>query len=110
MMIKGVIQEIIEAGGLMSKLPGATILGTQATYNRESTLPTGNFYAPGEEYSNMQVAAYSQVATELKEYGGQYKMPRKVARTYRDPNMMQAVADSQATKGLKRDTEGFLLY
>ncbi len=49
-LLQGVVQEIIEASPMMALMPYETILGNSLTYNRENTLGTAQWYAPGDTW------------------------------------------------------------
>lgn len=107
---KGVIAEIIEDGGFTAKLPIESISGTQKTYNREGTLPSGTYYGVGEEWTDLEVATYTQITATLKIHGGQYPIDKFVGRNYNNPNSIKAIAAQQSAKGLKRGLESDLVY
>lgn len=108
--VKGVIAELIEEGGILDRMAVTQIRGTQLTYNRESTLPAGDFHAPGDEWTSSQDVTYSQQSATLKIHGDQFEMDAFTKKTYTEPNQPEAIAKQQAAKGLKRRLEDRLIY
>ncbi len=108
--VKGVIAEIIEDGGIVSRFPVTNISGTQLTYNREATLPSGSYHAIGDAWVSSTAVTYSQQTATLKEHGDQFELSERIKQTYDNPNTMSAVAMQQASKGLKRKMEIEVIY
>ena len=109
-LLAGVVEEIIKEGYLVNKFPVTQIDTQDLTYNRESTLPTAQFYDINEELTSQAVVTYTQETVSLKRCIGQYDLDRFIIRTYRDPNDMEAMAVSQARKGVGNFLEEKFIY
>jgi hypothetical protein len=109
-LVEGIVEQIIEEGQLIPKLPVTTLSGESLIYNRESTLPTADFYDIGDDLQEGASVAYSQVETVLKRLIGQWDLDKFNIKTYSNPNNLRAMAVSQCRKGVMRTAEDNLIY
>lgn len=109
-LLAGVIEETIEEGHLVPRLPVMQLDAKSLIYNRESALPTAQFYDINEELSSAAPLTYDEVTATLKRCIGQWDLDRFIIRTYRDPNDMEATAVQQCRKGVGRFVEDKLIY
>jgi len=109
-LLAGVVQETIEVGQLLPRLPVTTIDSYTLKWNREGTLPSVSEKSKGEQYAWKEVATYSQVTLGLKEYGDQWALVAGAQETYKDPNDYRMVIQSQIIKGALRTIEDQLIY
>ena len=109
-MIRGVIEEIIEEGQLIPRLPVTQLDAKTLLYNREGTLPTASFYDIGEDIPAQAQATVTQVEATLKRCIGQWDLDNFIKDTYKDPNEIRAQAVSMARKGVMRTVEDKLVY
>ncbi len=109
-LLRGVIDEIIEEGQLIPRLPITQIDGQDLAYNREVGTPSADFYDIGEEIASQANEDYDQITTALKRAIGQWDLDHFVTGTYRNKNDLKAVAISRARKGVARTVEDKLIY
>ena len=109
-LLRGIIEEIIEEGHLVPRLPVMQLDGLSLSYNRESTLPTGDFYAVGEEIASQAVVDYSPITATLRRLIGQWDIDAFAKVTYRNVNDLYQIAIGQARKGVGRTVEDKLIY
>jgi len=110
-LLQGVVQEIIEEGQLLPKLPVFTITGKSVKYNREKTLPSGDFYDTHEQIPwNADVDYATQVEVELKRIARQDILDNFMLKTYKDPNDYETIIVSELRKGVMRTIEQKLIY
>lgn len=110
-MLKGVIQEIYEEGQLLPMLPATLISGKSLLYNRESTLPTADFYDIHEEIPwKADVTYATQVEVSLKRVARQDVIDEFMAKTYNNINDYKALILAELVKGCLRTIETKLIY
>ena len=109
-LLQGVIQEIIEEGQLLPMLPVTQLLGKSHIYNREKTLPTGQFVDIHEQIAWTADVDYTQIEVELKRVAVQRVVDKFMQQTYRNPNDYRAVLIGEARKGVMRTIEDKLIY
>ena len=111
LLLAGVIEEIVEEGQLLPKLPVFSIDTKSIIYYREKTLPSANFYGIGEQIPWSADVEYSdQVECTLKRIARQDALDNFVMKTYRNPNDYRAMVLSQLRKGCMRTIENKLIY
>ena len=109
-LLRGVIEEIIEEGHLVPSLPVTQIDGKDLSYNREKDTPDAAFYAIGEEIASQANEDYDPVTVALKRAIGQWDLDAFITMTYRNINDLRALAIQRARKGVGRTVENVLLY
>lgn len=111
MLIAGVVEEIIEQGQLLPKLPVFAITGKSVVYNREKTLPAAAFYDIHEQIPWRADTEYTApVELELKRVARQDVLDNFMLKTYRTPNDYKALVLSELRKGCMRTIEDTLIY
>jgi hypothetical protein len=109
-LMAGVVQEIIEEGQLIPRLPVTQLDAKSLVYNREGTLPTAGFYDIGEEIPAEAQVTVTPVTVTLKRVIGQWDLDNFIVDTYRDPNDIRALAVSMSRKGVMRFVEDKIVY
>ncbi len=109
-LLRGVIEEIIEEGQLIPSLPITQIDGKDLAYNREIGTPSADFYDVGEEIASQANEDYDQITTALKRAIGQWDLDHFVTGTYKNVNDLRAVAIGRTRKGVARTVEDKLIY
>ena len=109
-LLAGIIEEIIEEGQLIPRLPVMQLDAKSLVYNREETLPTASFYDVGEDIPAQAQATMAQETATLKRCIGQWDLDNFIMDTYKDPNDIRALALSMARKGVMRTVEDKLIY
>lgn len=110
MKIKGVIEEIIKDGGLLPRLPGLTVRGKSVVYNREKTIPTGNFIAIDGSLTPQTVVDYEEVTVALKIIECTIDLDHFLVDTYPTLNDLRAQGISAARKGFQNKLEDAIIY
>lgn len=109
-LIAGVIEEIIEEGHLLPRLPVTHLSGKSLIYNREKTLPQGEWVSIGDTLTSEHVVDYDPVTVTLKRQIGQGDLDHFVADTYDNPIDPRTQAIKEARKGVMRALEDTLIY
>lgn len=109
-LLAGIIEEIIEEGQLIPRLPVMQLDAKTLVYNREETLPSASFYDVGEDIPAQAQATMAQDTATLKRCIGQWDLDNFIMDTYKDPNDIRALAISMARKGVMRTVEDKLIY
>lgn len=109
-LLRGIIEEIIEEGQLIPRLPVTQIDGKDLAYNREIGTPSADFYDIGEEIASQANEDYDQITTTLKRAIGQWDLDHFVTGTYKNVNDLDAIAIGRARKGVARTVEDKLIY
>ncbi len=109
-LLSGVIEEIIEEGQLIPRLPVTQIDGKDLVYNREVNTPSADFYDIGEEIASQAAETYDQITSTLKRAIGQWDLDAFITATYRNINDVKALAIQRARKGVLRTIENELIY
>ncbi len=109
-LLSGVIEEIVEEGQLIPRLPVTQIDGKDLVYNREVNTPIAGFYDIGEEIASQAAETYNQITSTLKRAIGQWDLDAFITATYRNVNDVKALAIQRARKGVARTIEDKLIY
>lgn len=111
LLLAGIIEEIIEEGQLLPRLPVTVIDSKSIIYNREKTLPSADFYDIHEQIPwKADVEYSSQVEVSLKRIVRQDVLDKFIMMTYKNPNDYKAVVISELRKGCMRTIEDKLIY
>ncbi len=109
-LLRGVIEEIIEEGFVIPQLPVTQIDGKDLSFNREKDTPNADFYDIGEEISSQANEDYDPINVALKRAIGQWDLDAFVTMTYRNINDLKALAVQRARKGVGRTVEDKIIY
>lgn len=109
-LLAGVIEEIIEEGHLVPRLPVTQIDGKDLVYNREVSTPNAGFYDIGEEIASQAGETYTPITSTLKRAIGQWDLDAFITGTYRNVNDLKALAIQRSRKGVGRTVEDKLIY
>lgn len=109
-LLAGVIETIIEEGGILSRMPVTRLSGESLIYNREAELPSGQWVSIGDVLTSEASVTYSQVTVTLKRLIAQGDVDHFIAKTYDNPNDPRAQAIGEARKGFQRTLEDALIY
>lgn len=108
--VKGVIEEIIREGGILSMIPTRRVHGNNLLYNRENIIPSGTFHAIADAWTASEDINHTQVTTTLAIHGDMKYIDDFIKKTYDNENDMEAVVTQQTAKGLKQYLERRLVY
>lgn len=110
LLLAGVVETVIEEGRLLPKLPVFAIDSKSILYNRESTLPSADFYDIGEPIPWTSNVIYTQVELSLKRLAVSRILDNFMLKTYKNPNDYKAQVLKELTKGTLRTIEDYLIY
>lgn len=113
MLLQGVIDTVIERGGLLSMLPVKQITGQDLVYNREKSWTTttgGSSYAIRASIPWTDDVEYDQVTVPLKRFIRQDPWDKFIAKTYNSHNDYRALVIQEVTKRLVRQVENDFIY
>lgn len=109
-LLAGVIEEIIEEGGLIPRLPLTLLSGKSYNYNREVTLPSGEWISMYDTITSSTGVTYSEVSVTLKILVEQSQLANFIAETYTNPIEPARQALKEAQKGYTRTLEDMIIY
>lgn len=109
-LLRGVIEEIIEEGHIIPMLPVTQIDGKDLSFNREKDTPDAAFYDIGEEIASQSNEDYDQITVALKRAIGQWDLDAFITMTYRNINDLRALAVERSRKGVGRTVEDKVIY
>jgi hypothetical protein len=89
LLLRGVIETIINESSILLHLPFEDVVGTAITYNRENAAPTVDWYDVGDTWTE-STPTFTQVTTALKTLGGDADVDHFLQQTYRNPNDLEA--------------------
>jgi HK97 family phage major capsid protein len=89
MLLRGVIETIVNESSILLHLPFEDVVGTAITYNRENAAPTVDWYDVGDTWTE-STPTFTQVTTALKTLGGDADVDHFLQQTYRNPNDLEA--------------------
>jgi hypothetical protein len=98
-LLKGVIETIIEESAVLRYLPFVTITGNALRYNQEATLGDVEFYAVGDTWAESVMTVVEKTAT-LKILGGDADVDAFLQQTYANVNDLKALAIQKKAKAM----------
>jgi HK97 family phage major capsid protein len=99
MLLRGVIETIVQESQVLQLLPFMEVTGTAVTYNREATLPAASFYDVGDTWIEA-TPTFTQVTAGLKIMGGDADVDNFLQATYADPNDLEAEVIASRAKSV----------
>lgn len=108
-LMRGVVQEFVDASPMFALLPYDEILGNSLTYNRELTLGSANWYSPNDTWVE-STPTLTPVTATLKICGGDADVDQFLALTRSNQQDLQAVMLSMKIKAIARAVELELIY
>ncbi|HET7095699.1 MAG TPA: phage major capsid protein, partial [Thermomicrobiales bacterium] len=105
MMLRGVIETIVQESRLLQVLPFMEVTGTALTYNREATMPAASFYDVGDTWTEA-TPTFTQVTAPLRILGGDADVDNFVQQTYADPNDIEAEVIASRAKSVAHKYSG----
>jgi hypothetical protein len=113
MLLQGVIQTVVEAGQLTSRLPVKQVTGKDLLYNREDswTASSGaSFFDIREQIPWSSDVTYTPVTVPLKRIARQDPIDNFVRTTYSSVNDYTALMLQQLAKRMTRFVEHHIIY
>jgi hypothetical protein len=99
MLVRGVIETVIEESAVLRYLPFVRIVGNSLRYNQEDTLGEVDFYAVGSTWEESSMSVIEKTAT-LAILGGDADVDAFLQQTYADPNDLRALVIAAKAKAL----------
>jgi HK97 family phage major capsid protein len=99
MLVRGVIETIIEESPVLNYLPFVTVSGSGVTYNQELTLGSVAFYGVGDTWAESAMTVQQQTAA-LKILGGDADVDAFLQQTYSNLNDIKALVIQAKAKSL----------
>lgn len=99
MLLKGVVETIIEESAVLRYLPFIRVVGNSLRYNQELTLGNVDFYAVGDTWAESAMTVSERTA-QLAILGGDADVDAFLQQTYSDPNDLRALMVAAKAKSL----------
>lgn len=109
MLLRGVVETIIDVSPMFNVLPVMEVVGNSVTYLRETTLPTGEFFSPGDTWTE-GTPVVTQVTAALKIAGKDADVDQFLARTRASHHDLEAEVIAAGAKSVARTIENELIY
>lgn len=97
MLVAGVVETIVKESPVLKYLPWMTVTGSALTYNQENALPSASFYDVGDTWTE-DAPTFTQRTAALKIMGGDADVDNFLARTYANPNDLEATVVASKAK------------
>jgi hypothetical protein len=99
MLVRGVVETVIEESAVLRYLPFVQIVGNSLRYNQEVTLGSVDFYSVGDTWSESAMTVAEKTA-QLAILGGDADVDAFLQQTYSDPNDLRALVIAAKAKAL----------
>ena len=99
MLLKGVVETIIEQSAVLRYLPFVQVVGNSLRYNQEATAGSVDFYSVGDTWTESAMTV-TEVSTKLAILGGDADVDAFLQQTYSDPNDLRALVVATKSKAL----------
>ncbi|MEO8288604.1 MAG: major capsid protein [Chloroflexota bacterium] len=99
MLVRGVVETIIEESAVLRYLPFVQIVGNSLRYNQEATLGDVAFYSVGDTWDESAMTVTEKTA-QLAILGGDADVDAFLQQTYSDPNDLRALVVAAKAKAM----------
>ncbi len=99
MLLKGVVETIVEESSVLRYLPFVQVVGNSLRYNQESAAGAVDFYSVGDTWAESALTV-TEVSTKLAILGGDADVDAFLQQTYSDPNDLRALVVAAKSKSL----------
>ena len=99
MLVRGVVETVIEESAVLRYLPFIQIVGNSLRYNQELTLGSVDFYGVGDTWAEDAMTVAEKTA-QLVILGGDADVDAFLQQTYSDPNDLRALVVAAKAKSL----------
>ncbi len=99
MLVRGVVETVIEESAVLRYLPFVQVVGNSLRYNQEESLGDVQFYGVGDTWDESAMAVVEKNA-KLAILGGDADVDAFLQQTYADPNDLRALVVSAKAKAL----------
>src|SRR5439155_20097943 len=104
MLQRGVVETIVEASPMLTRLPFQTVEGNSFKYNQENTLGGASFYAVNAQWTEA-TATFTQKTANLAILGGDADVDNFIARVRSNIQDQRAVQTQLKAKSVARKWE-----
>jgi hypothetical protein len=108
-LLQGVVETIVKESPVLQVLPFIEVVGNGLTYNRESALPTIDFYDVGDTWSE-STPTFAQVTATLKIMGGDADVDNFLKTTRSNIQDLEAAIIEQKAKATRHKFEETFIY
>jgi len=109
LLMQGVVETIVKDSPVLQKLPFIEIVGNGLTYNRESTLPSIDFYDVGDTWAE-STPTFTQVTANLKIMGGDADVDNFLKATRSNIQDLETAVVELKAKALQQKFEEIFIY
>src|SRR5438067_3650944 len=99
MLLRGVVETIIEESAVLHYLPFVGVVGNSLRYNQEASLGDVDFYAVGATWNESALSVTEKTA-KLSILGGDADVDAFLQQTYADPNDLRALIVAAKARAL----------
>lgn len=99
MLLKGVVETIIDESTVLRYLPFVQVVGNSLRYNQELALGNVDFYSVGDTWAESAMTVSERTA-QLAILGGDADVDAFLQQTYSDPNNLRALMVAAKAKSL----------
>ena len=99
MLLRGVVETVIQESAVLRYLPFVQIVGNSLRYNREVTLGDVQFYGVGDTWNESALTTVEKTAN-LAILGGDADVDAFLQQTYSNPNDLRALVIAAKAKSL----------
>lgn len=99
MLVRGVVETIVEETAVLRYLPFVQIVGNSLRYNQEVSLGSVDFYAVGDTWDESAMTTDEKTA-QLAILGGDADVDAFLQQTYSNPNDLRALVIAAKAKAL----------
>ncbi|HUP27056.1 MAG TPA: phage major capsid protein, partial [Chloroflexia bacterium] len=99
MLVRGVVETVIEESAVLRYLPFVQVVGNSLRYNQEEALGDVQFYGVGDTWDESAMSVIEKTA-KLAILGGDADVDAFLQQTYADPNDLRALVVSAKAKAL----------
>jgi len=108
-LLEGIVETITKESPILQMLPFIEIVGNGLTYNRESALPTIDFYDVGDPWVE-STPTFSQITASLKIMGGDADVDNFLKATRSNVQDLEAAVIELKAKALRHEFEDKFIY
>lgn len=108
-LLRGIIQTIVTESEVLQHLPFREVVGNALTYNRESTMPTADFFDSGDVWTE-NTGTNAQATATLKILGGDADVDEFQKRTMSDQNDIEALTIESKSKAIAYTFDKTFIY
>src|SRR2546426_1067949 len=99
MLVRGVVETVIEESAVLRYLPFISVVGNSLRYNQDASLGDVDFYSVGATWVESALTA-SEKTVKLAILGGDADVDAFLQQTYSDPNNLRALVIAAKAKAL----------